>query len=159
MTGDIQSNARLVIVCGLPGSGKTTHAKRVMQQLLAIRLCPDEWMETLEIGLWDSEVRERIEKLQWRLAQEMLALGHNVAIEWGTWARSERDALRAGARALGAAVELHFIDAPLEVLFERIHRRNRESPPITFEDIMKWNEGFERPSAEEMALFDPPGQV
>ena len=116
-------------------------------------------METLEVGLWDSEVRERIEKLQWRLAQEMLALGHNVAIEWGTWARSERDALRAGARALGAAVELHFIDAPLELLLERIHRRNRESPPITFEDIRKWNEDFERPSAEEMALFDPPGQV
>jgi predicted kinase len=159
LTGDIQSNARLVIVCGLPGSGKTSHAMRVMQKFRAIRLCPDEWMEALEIGLWDSEVRERIEKLQWRLTQEMLALGHNVVIEWGTWARSERDALRAGARALGAAVELHFIDAPLEILFERIHRRNRESPPITFEDIMKWNEDFERPSAEEMALFDPPGQV
>jgi predicted kinase len=159
LTGDIQSNARLVIVCGLPGSGKTTRAKRVMQQLRAIRLCPDEWMEALEIGLWESEIRERIEKLQWRLAQEMLALDHNVVIEWGTWARSERDALRAGARALGAAVELHFIDAPLELLLERIHRRNRESPPITFEDIRKWNEDFERPSAEEMALFDPPSQV
>src|SRR5260370_32056369 len=154
LTGEIQSNARLVIVCGLPGSGKTTHATRVMQRLRAIRLCPDEWMEALEAGLWDGEVRDRIEKLQWRLAQEMLAIGHNVVIEWGTWARSERDALRAGARALGAAVELHFIDAPLEVLFDRIHRRNQESPPITFEEVVKWAEIFERPSAEEMALYN-----
>ena len=159
MTGDRQTSPRLIIVCGLPGSGKTSHAKRVEQKLRAIRLCPDEWMDALEIGLWDSKVRERIEKLQWQLAQEILALGHNVVIEWGTWGRSERDTLRAGARALGAAVELHFIDAPVEVLFERIRQRNRESPAITFEDIVKWNEGFDRPSEEEMALFDPPTQV
>jgi predicted kinase len=159
LTGDRQASPRLIIVCGLPGSGKTSHAKRVEQKLRAIRLCPDEWMDALEIGLWDSKVRERIEKLQWQLAQEILGLGHNVVIEWGTWGRPERDTLRAGAHALGAAVELHFVDAPVEVLFERIRRRNRESPAITFEDIVKWNEGFERPSEEEMALFDPPTQV
>ena len=96
-----------------------------------------------------------IEKLQWKLAQDLLTLGHNVIIEWGTWTRSERDALRAGARALGAAVELHFLDAPVEVLFERIRHRNTESPPVTLDDMVKWAEIFERPSAEEMALFDP----
>jgi predicted kinase len=159
LTGNRRSSARLIMVCGLPGSGKTTHAKKVEQKLRAIRLCPDEWMDALEIGLWDGKVRERIEKLQWQLAQEILALGHNVVIEWGTWGRSERDTLRAGARALGAAVELHFIDAPVEVLFERIRERNRESPSITFEDMAKWSEDFERPSPEEMALFDPPSQV
>ena len=140
-------------MCGLPGSGKTTHAKQVEQELRAVRFCPDEWMDALGIGLWDGESRERIEKLQWNLAQEILVLGHNVVIEWGTWGRSERDALRSGARALGAAVELHFIEAPVEVLFERIRRRNRESPLITFEDVVKWSENFERPSAGEMALF------
>jgi predicted kinase len=99
---------RLVIVCGLPGSGKTMHAKQLEWNLRAIRFSPDEWMEVLEIGLWDGEVRGRIEKLQWKLAQDFLALGHNVILEWGTWGKSERDALRTGARALGAAVELHF---------------------------------------------------
>jgi len=111
-------------------------------------------MDALGIGLWDSESRERIEKLQRKLTQDILVLGHNVVIEWGTWGRSERDALRSGARALGAAVELHFIDAPVEVLFDRIHRRSQESPPITFEDVVKWAEIFERPSAEEMALYN-----
>jgi predicted kinase len=154
LSGEEQSAARLIIVCGLPGSGKTTHAKQVEQRLRAARFCPDEWMDALGIGLWDGESRDRIEKLQWKLAQEILALGHNVVIEWGTWGRSERDALRTGARALGAAVELHFIDAPVEVLFDRIRRRNRESAPIMLEDVVKWAEIFERPSAEEMALFD-----
>jgi predicted kinase len=132
------------------------HAKQLEWNLRAIRFAPDEWMEVLEIGLWDGEVRGRIEKLQWKLAQDFLALGHNVILEWGTWGKSERDALRTRARALGAAVELHFLDAPVEVLFDRIRRRNRESPPITLEDMLKWSEIFERPSAEEMALFDPP---
>lgn len=72
---------RLVIVCGLPGSGKTTHAKLVEQRLRAIRLCPDEWMTALEIGLWDEQFRERIERLQWKLAREILGLGHNVVID------------------------------------------------------------------------------
>jgi len=154
LTGENRSGGRLIIVCGLPGSGKTTHAKQVEQELRAVRFCPDEWMDALGIGLWDAGVRERIEKLQWKLAQEILALGQNVVIEWGTWGRSERDALRVGARAIGAAVQLHFIDAPVELLFDRIRRRNRESPPITLEDVVKWSESFERPSVEEMALFD-----
>jgi predicted kinase len=147
---------RLIIVCGLPGSGKTTHAKQVERNLRAVRFCPDEWMNAMEIGLWEVEARARIEKLQWKLAQDLLRLGHDAVIEWGSWTRSERDALRTGARALGAAVELHFLDAPIDVLYDRIRRRNRESPPVTRDDVMRWAEIFERPSAEEMALFDPP---
>ncbi len=152
---EIQNSSRLIIVCGLPGSGKTTHAKQVARNLGAVRFCPDEWMAALDISLWDSEARERIEKLQWKVAQDLLSLGQNVVIEWGTWARSERDVLRMGARALGAAVELHFLDAPVEVLFDRIRQRKMESPPATLDALMKWSEIFERPSAEELALFDP----
>ena len=151
-----QSPARLVIVCGLPGSGKTSHAKQVEQKLHAVRFCADEWMADLGINLWESEARQRIEQLQWKTAQRILSIGGNAVIEWGTWARSERDALRICARQLGAAVELHLLDAPLEILFDRIRRRNAETPAITFEDMQKWAQVFERPSSEEMSLFDEP---
>ena len=80
-----------------------------------------------------------------------------MIIEWGTWARAERDALRNGARAIGAEVELHFLDASVDALFERIRGRNIESPPITMDDVVKWAAIFERPTADEMALFDGPG--
>jgi predicted kinase len=145
---------KLIIVCGLPGSGKTTHAKQLEQELRAVRLCPDEWITALGAGLWQSDFRARIEQLQWKLAQDLLALGHTIVIEWGTWARSERDTLREGARALGAAVELHFLDVPLDVLLDRIRLRNREHPPITLDDLMNWDGQFQRPGAEEMPLFD-----
>ena len=75
-------------------------------------------MAALSIDLYDEESRARIEALQWQCAQDLLTLGLAVIIEWGTWARSERDTLRVKARELGAAVELRYLTAPLDVLFE-----------------------------------------
>ncbi len=147
---------RLIIVCGLPGSGKTTLARAFEGRLRAVRFSPDEWLDALSLDLYDEERRGKIEALQWKLAQELLALGLTVIIEWGTWGRSERDALRLGARALGAAVELHYLSAPADVLFERIQRRGREDPPIAREALSRWFETFQVPTPEEMALFDEP---
>src|SRR5258706_5768903 len=148
------TGARLIVVCGLPGSGKTTFAKALESRLGAVRFCPDEWMDALSLNLWDEEKRGRIETLQWKLGQELLARGLTVIIEWGTWGRSERDALRLGARALGAAVELHYLSEPLDVLMDRIQQRGMETPRIERDQLLRWVEMFQVPTTEEIALFD-----
>src|SRR5215472_16297286 len=147
---------RLIIVCGLPGSGKTTHAKLLESGLRAIRFCADEWMDALSLDLYDEGRREKIEALQWRLGRNLLARGLTIIIEWGTWGRSDRDTLRLGARAVGAAVELHYLSAPSDVLFDRIQRRGMEDPPIERNAVSRWFEMFQAPTPEEMALFDEP---
>jgi predicted kinase len=147
---------RLIIICGLPGSGKTTLAREFEHRLGGVRLCPDDWMTALSVNVWQADVRQKIEALQWSLAQRLLETGNIVIIEWGTWSRSERNALWAGARALGAAVELHTVHAPLEVLFERIAGRAAEDPPITRDQIEQWHGQFEVPAEEELARYDKP---
>jgi len=151
-----RTGSRLIIVCGLPGSGKTTLAKVFESRLRAVRFCPDDWMDALSLNVWDEERRGKIEALQWKLGQELLALGLTVIIEWGTWGRSERDTLRLGARALGAAVELHYLCMPPDVLFDRIQRRGLEKPPIERDALSRWFEIFQVPTPGEMALFDKP---
>lgn len=146
---------RLVVIAGLPGAGKSSLARDLAQQTGGTIFSPDDWLDALGLDLWDSERRDRIEQLHWQVAQALLAAGGTAIIEWGTWARSERDQLRLGARRLGASVELHFLDAPPETLFERVSVRGRETPPLTLAQLQDYSAAIERPTAEELALYDP----
>jgi len=150
------SGSRLIIICGLPCSGKSTLARKLEGERGAVRLSADDWMEALQLDVWDEASRSRIEALQWKLGRRLLSCGLTVIIEWGTWARSEREALRRQARALGAAVELHYLAADIDELFARIQRRGMENPPITRDAMLRWAQIFEAPAAEEMKLFDGP---
>jgi predicted kinase len=147
-----------IYVIGKTGSGKTTTAKRLAHERRGARMCPDEWMTRLEIDLFDRDARARIEALQWELAQELLQLGQTVIIEWGVWTRAERDIIRDRARELGVRVELHYLDVPTEVLWERVHRRNVERPAgtavIERDDLLRWAADFEHPDADEQATYD-----
>lgn len=77
-----------------------------------------------------------------------------MIIEWGTWARAERDAPWIRARELGASVELHYLTASIDVLYERVQRRRMEDPPITREDLVKWSSILQVPTPDELALYD-----
>jgi predicted kinase len=146
---------RLVVVCGLPGSGKTTLAEQLSANGAAVRMSADDWMDALGINLWDTETRGKIEALQWQLSRELLTQRLTIVIEWGTWARFERDTLRLEARELGAAVELRYLDVDIEELWRRVSTRQMENPPMTRADLDQWFMQFEAPDAEELALFDP----
>jgi predicted kinase len=149
---------RLVLICGLPASGKTTLARRLAGTTPAIRLNKDDWVNELGHDAWDDAFRVRLEGQLWALAQELLAQGNSVILEWGHWARAERDEKRLRARALAVGVQLRYLDVPLEELIARVERRQATgewfSSPITRAHMEQWATRFEPPSEEEMRLFD-----
>lgn len=151
--------ARLILVCGLPGAGKTTRAVELEARFRAVRMSPDDWLDRLGIDIWDATARGRIEQLQGGLTTDLLRAGTSVVVEWGTWMRVERDALREAAARAGALAHLEFLDAPVDVLWERVRARGREqavgSRAITRDDMIAWSNTIERPDADEFAAYDP----
>jgi predicted kinase len=78
-------------MCGLPGTGKTTVARQLEQEMPAVRLCPDEELAEEGFSQFDEEARAHIEQRQWSHAQDLLSAGTSVIFENGFWQRSERD--------------------------------------------------------------------
>lgn len=152
--------ARLILTCGLPGAGKTTLAARLASERSAVRLTKDEWQWALGSTPWDRPTGERIEQQLWRLAQEILRLGLSVVLDFGLWARTERDEMRTVARDLGVGVELHYLEVSADELWRRLEVRNSEPPwekePISHDDLNEWLGIFQPPDASELALFDSP---
>ncbi len=146
------------LVCGLPGSGKTTLALRLEREEPALRLCPDEWMMRIVGDGYADKERAVVDAIQFELAVRALDLGLNVVLESGFWKRADRDQARAEAARVGARCRLHLLDPPLAELKRRVVARNADLPADTFaiepEDLDLWSTWFERPTPEEMALFD-----
>lgn len=150
--------ATLFLMCGLPGSGKTTLAKRIERERDALRLTPDEWIarlfgQSLTPPALDW-CRDPVESVQWEVAERALRLGINVILDFGFWSRTEREEFRARAAALGAGSELHFLDVPRAELSARIAARNAEPPPYTFRitetQLDAWWNLFEPPTPDEL---------
>ena len=148
---------KLILFCGLPGSGKTTLAREIAEETEAVRLCPDEWMTDLGIDLFDEEFRVKLEVKLWELAKELLRNGQDVILENGFWSRQERDDKRRDVENLNVVTEMHFLDVPVEELVRRLEIRNTSGAlgvvPLKRENIEKYSRKFEAPDANELALF------
>ncbi len=151
---------RLMLTCGLPGAGKTVLARRLAADRRAVQLTKDDWLWGLGATPWDEQLGSRVEHQLWLLAERLLQIGQSVVLDFGLWARAERDAFRTAARDLGAGVELHYLDVAIDELWSRVDARNALPPwdrcPIGRDQLVEWFAAFEAPHADELAQFDPP---
>jgi len=143
---------------GLPCSGKTTLAQKLEHELPALRLTLDEW----HIHLFGQDAEEPehdarhslIEAILWNIASRALELGTNVILDYGFWAREEREDYRLRAKQLGASSEVHYLDVPEDELLRRLEKRNSRSSQESFlisEEAMKpWIAFFQKPTLDEL---------
>jgi predicted kinase len=157
------ASPRLVLLCGLPGSGKTTLARRMEKAWGMLRFCPDEWMTDLGIDLWDIVARAQLEERLALLAKDLLQHGVSVILEYGFWSRAERDAQHEAARSMHAFVELYYLNPSREELFRRLIERNqrgaRGTAIISPSLVAEWAPLLMAPDAAEFARYDRSAEI
>lgn len=148
----------LVLLCDLPGAGKTTLAKKLAKEMSAIVMSPDDECLKLGISLFDERAKTKVEAKQWRQALKLAQNGQDVILENGFWSREERNKLRQEVHSVGLKVRLIYLEATLDELWRRVEKRNttRNIPDaaISFSHMKEYAGLFQPPTAAEIRLFD-----
>lgn len=150
--------ATLHLMIGLPCSGKTTYARRLAEETHALLLTLDVWHLKLfgdDVGQDNHDKRHmRIEEIMWDVAKHVLVIGGDVVLDYGCWARVERDDYRKRAGECGVNFKLHYMDVPYPELYRRLENRNQNLPEGVFQiptvEMDRYLTMFEPPAEDEL---------
>ena len=155
--------ATVHLISGLPCSGKTTYARALQADLNAVLFILDRWLITAfeRYAIADVGYPEHVRRvlacrtLIWEDAAQFLTRGVDVILDDGFFYREHRMRVGDQARAIGAKVKVHHLDAPLDVLQSRLENRNAHLPRFNFliepETLSSFIDMYERPSPDEGA--------
>ncbi len=150
----------LHMVCGGVGAGKTTHARKLADEIGGLRFSIDEWMTGLfgpdspQPPQWGWVV-ERVRRCETRIvAQALDAARRGVpsVLDLSFLRRDDRRRLAEQADAAGVGVALHFLDVPVDERWRRVAARNALQGE-TFSLVVP------RPIFDFVeSMFEPPGE-
>lgn len=151
----------LFLTVGLPGTGKTTAARRIEAERQALRLSKDEWVKALYLDENPPAAQDVIEGRLVDIGLRVLELGRDVVIDFGLWSRQERSALRQAAADRGASVRICYLHLDPAEQRARLARRQSREPhttwPMSEAELTAWSSRFSAPTPGELDGTEPVG--
>src|SRR5690625_1548786 len=134
---------------GLSGSGESTLARQLCAEGSAVRFTLDEWMLRLhpELRFDTAQYAERAEavrELIWSVAEQVLATGVDVALDWNSWSQHRRAWAVQRAHAAGAEVVIHWLMTSADEAARRLEGRATANMPFTHPTTAAGNEHLQR---------------
>jgi predicted kinase len=158
----------VVLMCGLPGAGKTTYALDLVRRGYA-RLSIDEvvWQR---LGQRDAglvlvdeaydRLKEQVRREQRRELVELMRAGRDVVVDYSFWSRAARDDYKALVEAHGCRWDLVHLKVDRGTLERRLAVRNAEQGAncVTVDRQLfdRYFANFEAPSGEGERVVNAP---
>lgn len=116
---------KLICLKGLPGSGKSTEAFRLVKEDGFKRVNKDDLRAMIDSGKWSKANEDNIFKMEELLAISMLSRGMSVVVDDTNFAHE--DTWKEIAESFGAEFEVKFFDVPVMECIERDSKRGDKS--------------------------------
>ncbi|MEU0432115.1 ATP-binding protein [Streptomyces sp. NPDC006290] len=160
-----QRLSTVVLMCGLPGAGKTTYAMKLVRRGY-VRLSIDEvvWQRlgqrdaglVLEAEAFD-QLKEEVRREQRQELVELMLAGRDAVVDYSFWSRAARDNYKALIESHGCGWELVHLKADRTTLERRLEVRNGKegANSVTVDETLfnRYLANFEEPSGEGERVF------
>lgn len=156
---NVRRGPYLVVVCGLPGVGKTTVSEYVSRALDGRLLRTDVVRKELfPEPEYTSEEREAVYDEVFERANETLRVGQSAVLDGTFKNREHRGDARRAAQELGVPLSLVRVACDENVVEERIRARTGDASDADFEIYKQYREEFD-PIAGPFARVDNSGPL
>ncbi|GAA1089245.1 ATP-binding protein [Kitasatospora arboriphila] len=156
----VEPTGTVVLMCGLPGAGKTTYARALVRRGY-VRLSIDEvvWQRLgqRDAGLVLAEaafdaLKEEVRREQRQELIQLMRARRNVVVDYSFWSRAAREDYKALIEQHGCRWELVHLKADRATLQRRLAVRNREvgADAVTVDErlLARYLSAFEEPVGE-----------